>query len=280
MIDMERSEKYPVVLTVAGSDSGGCAGIQADIKTFSALGGFGASVATAITAQNTTEVRAVEVLSPAIVRQQLEAVLDDIAVDAVKTGMLPSPEIIEVVAAIIDKYSLRRVVVDPVMVATSGARLTSSAGVGALRELLYPRIMLLTPNIPEAEALSGVDICSESDVRRAAEVLLGQGCRAVVIKGGHLATAEATDVLFSVDAEPMTFSSPRVPSRNTHGTGCTFSSAITAHLALGYELNEAVSAAKEYISAAIAAGQNVATGHGSGPVNHFFDPRGLKIIRE
>jgi hydroxymethylpyrimidine/phosphomethylpyrimidine kinase len=275
MIEMDTTERYPVVLTVAGSDSGGCAGIQADIKTISALGLFGASVITAVTAQNTTGVRAVEVLSPEIVKKQLEAVLDDITVDAVKTGMLPSPEIIEVVAGVIDRYRLPKVVVDPVMVATSGARLTSSSGNDALRELLYPRITLLTPNIPEAEALSGVEIGSEDDVRRAAEVLLARGCRAVLIKGGHFHSAEATDTLFRADAEPVSFASPRLASRNTHGTGCTFSSAIAAYLALGSPLEEAVGRAKEYISTAIDSGKNVRTGHGFGPVNHFFAPLSL-----
>lgn len=263
-------------MTVAGSDSGGCAGIQADIKTISALGLFGASVITAVTAQNTTEVRAVEVLSPDIVRQQLEAVLDDIAVDAVKTGMLPSPGAIEVVARTIDKYGLRRVVVDPVMVATSGARLGDSSTAEALGELLYPRIALLTPNIPEAEALSGVAIRSEQDIRRTAEVLLARGCRAVLIKGGHWQSVVATDTLFRADAEPVSFSSPRTASRNTHGTGCSFSAAVASYMALDFSLEDAVASAKKYIAAAIETGKNVRTGHGFGPVNHFFNPRPLK----
>lgn len=291
--------RYPVALTVAGSDSGGCAGIQADLKTFSALGVFGASAVTAITAQNTREVRSVEVLSPAMVRAQIEAVMDDIAVDALKTGMLPTAGIIEVVSGAIDRYGISRVVVDPVMVATSGARLASAHVLDAARELLYPRITLLTPNIPEAVALSGVAISSSDDIRRAAEILIGQGCPAVLIKGGHFGDSTADDVLFRADGGPVVFPAPRSASRNLHGTGCTFSSAIAACLALGVAteasglasgtgcgvalkspsnpLVNAIAAAKSYISDAIEAGTDAVTGGGAGPVNHFFDPKKLKI---
>ncbi|MDR0415574.1 MAG: bifunctional hydroxymethylpyrimidine kinase/phosphomethylpyrimidine kinase [Prevotellaceae bacterium] len=267
---MSKAKRYTVALTIAGSDSGGCAGIQADIKTFSALGVFGASVITAVTAQNTQEVRAVEALPVGIVRQQLEAVLDDIAVDAVKTGMFPTPETVEAVADAIDRYALRNVVVDPVMVATGGARLAAASIGGVFRSELYRRLTLITPNIPEAETLSGVAIRSESDFRRAAEILLAQGCPAVLIKGGHLTSDASVDILFRSDKEPVSFSSPRVDTINLHGTGCTFSSAIAACLALGQELEAAVRSAKACISSAIQSGSRRTLGKGHGPVNHFW----------
>jgi hydroxymethylpyrimidine/phosphomethylpyrimidine kinase len=267
---MSEAKRYTAALTIAGSDSGGCAGIQADLKTFAAIGVFGASVITSITAQNTQGVRAVEALSPKIIRQQLEAVLDDVAIDAVKTGMLPSPEIIEVVAGVIDRYRLKCVIVDPVMVATSGDRLTLASTAGAFKKELCRRIALITPNVPEAEALSGVSIQADKDFRKAAEVLLAQGCPAVLIKGGHLPSACSVDILFRQDKEPVAFSSPRIRTANLHGTGCTFSAAIAAYCALGRELEPAVKSAKTYISAAILSGSKRTLGKGRGPVNHFF----------
>lgn len=275
---MNQMKRYPAALTVAGSDSGGCAGIQADLKTFSALGVFGASVITAITAQNTTEVRDVEVLSPETVRRQAEAVLDDLAIDAVKTGMLPTPAIIDTVAGVIDRYCPATVIADPVMVATGGARLTATSVAGAFRETLYPRVTLLTPNMPEAEALSGVPVRTEDDFRRAADILLAQGCRAVLIKGGHLASEVATDWLFRQDRAPVAFASPHIPTANLHGTGCTLASAIAACCALGMELEAAVGAAKTYVTSAIRQGSNVRTGRGNGPVNHFFAPKKLETM--
>jgi hydroxymethylpyrimidine/phosphomethylpyrimidine kinase len=270
--------RYPTALTIAGSDSGGCAGIQADLKTFSSIGVFGATVITAITAQNTQEVRAVDVLSPMIVKQQIEAVFDDIIVDAVKTGMLPSAPIIEIVASAIDKYEIPSVVIDPVMVATSGARLTSASTISAFRELLYPRLSLITPNIPEAETLSGIKIKSDKDIYKAADILLAQGCNAVLIKGGHLKSDTSPDILFCKEKEPVLFSSPYINSLNLHGTGCTLASAITAYIALGRDLENAVGLAKSYITSSIYKGKDIVTGKGNGPVNHFFEPQSLKII--
>lgn len=275
---MDQKKRYPTALTIAGSDSGGGAGIQADLKAFSALGVFGTSVITSVTAQNTREVRSVEVLSQEMIRLQLESVLDDITVDSVKTGMLPTRGIIETVAAAIDKYHLKKIVIDPVMVATSGARLTATAIVPAFRELLYKRLLLITPNIPEAEALSGIQIDSEADIYKVGEKLLAEGCHAVLIKGGHLDTPESTDFLFTQSEEIVFFTSARIPSGNLHGTGCTLASAITANLALGQGLKEAVNSAKQYITAAIIAGSEISTGKGDGPVNHFFDPQPLKTI--
>lgn len=270
------SQRYPAALTIAGSDSGGCAGIQADLKTFSSIGVFGASVVTSVTAQNTKEVRAVHPLSADIVRQQTEAVLDDIIIDVVKTGMLPSVEIIEMLASLIDAYNIRTIIVDPVMVATSGARLASSSTASAFRDFLYSRLTLITPNIPEAEALSGLTIQSEKEMYHAGDILLEQGCRSVLIKGGHLRSGQSTDILFQPDRKPLLFSSPRINSGNLHGTGCSFSSAIAAYMALGNELENAVSFAKSYISSAIYYGKDAITGKGYGPVNHFFEPQSLK----
>ena len=275
-----KEKRYPTALTIAGSDSGGCAGIQADLKTFSALGVYGASVITAVTAQNTQEVRAVEILSPTIIRQQAEAVLDDIIVDAVKTGMLPTPEIIETVAALIDRYNLKNVIVDPVMVATTGARLADSDIAEAFRKYLYPRAMLITPNIPEAEALTGIQIQTEKDFQKAADIMLEQGCQAVLIKGGHFATDESTDILFGPQKETSTvMNSSRIESKNLHGTGCTFSSAIAANIALGWDLVNAVRRAKMYIFLAIKNGSGLSTGKGYGPVNHLFNPKRLKKLK-
>ena len=270
-----RTKRYPTVLTIAGSDSGGCAGIQADLKAISALGVFATSAITAITSQNTTEVRHIEPLPVKAVRHQIEAVLDDIVVDAIKTGMLPSPAIIEAVASAVDKYRIRTLVVDPVMVTTSGTRLVAPEILDALRGSLYGRLTLLTPNLPEAEVLSGIAIRNENTLREAAEKLLSEGCAAVLIKGGHATSADATDTLFRPDREPVVFSTLRIASPNLHGTGCTFASAIAALLALGHNLEQAIGLAKTYISAAIAAGANIRTGHGAGPVNHFFDPKPL-----
>lgn len=276
---MKKIRRYPTALTIAGSDSGGCARIQADLKTFSSLGVFVASVITAITAQNTAEVRAVEVLSTEIIKKQLEAVLDDMTVDVIKTGMLPSIEIIELVASIIERYNLPSVIVDPVMVATSGARLASTSIVSAFNNYLYPRITLITPNLPEAEALSGIKIHSEKDIYTAAEILLSQGCPAVLIKGGHSQSPDSTDILFTANTEPVRFSSARINSCNLHGTGCTYSSAIAAYISLDYNIEDAIRLAKNYISSAIKAGQNITTGKGYGPVNHFLEPQSLKIKR-
>lgn len=273
-------QRYPTALTIAGSDSGGCAGIQADLKTLSALGVFGASVITAVTAQNTQEVRAIETVSPAIVREQAEAVLDDITVDAVKTGMLPVPEIIETVASLIDRYNLEKVIVDPVMVATSGARLTDSGTAEAFRKYLFARAMLITPNISEAEALSGIPIQTEADFQKAAAIMLEQGCRAVLIKGGHFSTEKSTDIFFSPQKRTgVVFNSDYIVSENLHGTGCTLSSAIAAYLALGKNLENAVRLAKAYTYFAILSGCEFITGKGHGPVNHFFNPKRYRECR-
>lgn len=272
---MEQKQTYLAALTIAGSDCGGGAGIQADLKTFSSLGLYGTSVITAITAQNTCQVRGIELLSTDIVRQQIESVLDDITIHVVKTGMLPTPEIVETVAWAVDTYHLPFLVVDPVMKSTSGSPLTRTNVSFAFRDLLYKRLTVITPNIIEASCLSGVFIRKLSDVHRAAEVLLEQGCRAVLIKGGHMVGEEAVDMLFTPDNPMVSYSSDFIKTRNLHGTGCTLSSAIASYLAQGYDLPQAVGLAKEYVTSAILAGKDVSTGQGNGPLNHFFNPRVL-----
>jgi hydroxymethylpyrimidine/phosphomethylpyrimidine kinase len=255
-------------LTIAGSDSGGGAGIQADLKTFAALGVYGTSAITAVTAQNTVGVTAVHVLPADMVIAQIEAVAADIHVAATKTGMLATAAIVEAVAATIAELDLPLVVVDPVMLAKSGDRLLDEDAVTAITRELLRRAHVVTPNIPEAEVLSGgLSIRTLEDVREAARRIHGRGAHAVVIKGGHGEGAELVDVLF--DGHTFTeFRTPRIDTRNTHGTGCTFASAIAAHLALGHPLVEATRLAQEYVAGAIR--HALAIGHGHGPLDHFW----------
>jgi hydroxymethylpyrimidine/phosphomethylpyrimidine kinase len=256
----------PSVLTIAGSDSSAGAGIQADLKTFAALGVYGTCAITAITAQNTLGVSAVQEMPPGIVAAQIDAVVTDIRPDAVKTGMLASAPIIEVVAAKVREHGLPNLVVDPVMVAKSGDHLLREDAVAALRELLLPLATVVTPNLPEAEALTGRPVRSEEDVRRAAEEIVGLGARAVVVKGGHRESAEAVDVLYDGSAF-REYSAPRIETTSTHGTGCTFASAIAACLARGMPLADAVAEAKAYLTEALRRAYPIGGGHG--PVHHF-----------
>jgi hydroxymethylpyrimidine/phosphomethylpyrimidine kinase len=259
----------PIALTIAGSDSGGGAGIQADLKTFSALGVYGASVITALTAQNTVGVQAIHDVPADFIGAQMDSVFSDLDIAAVKIGMLSQPAVIEAVAAGLDRHRARQVVLDPVMVAASGDRLLNPAAMAALVGLLLPRALVITPNMPEAAALLDEPIASdEAGMRRQAEALLKLGARAVLLKGGHGDGPASTDVLVTPDGERL-FSAPRIPSRNSHGTGCTLSSAITAGLAKGLPLDEAVAAAKAYVTAAIAAADRLRVGQGHGPTHHF-----------
>lgn len=258
----------PIALTIAGSDSGGGAGIQADLKTFSALGAYGASVLTAVTAQNTRTVSAVELLSPALITAQLEAVFADLPPHAVKIGMLGNADNTEAVAAFLRRHAGTPVVVDPVMVAKSGDKLLHDSAIAALRDELLPLATLITPNLPEAGVLLGRNIDDAQAMTRAAEELLALGCRAVLLKGGHLAGAHSND-LFTDGVQTLWLPAPRHPGRNTHGTGCTLSSAVTAHLAHGHALPDAVTRSKAYIQAAIAAADTLHIGQGHGPVHHF-----------
>jgi hydroxymethylpyrimidine/phosphomethylpyrimidine kinase len=258
--------KPAVALTIAGSDSGGGAGIQADLKTFAALGVHGVSAVTAITAQNTVDVTDILELPTSLIRAQIDAVATDIGVDAAKTGMLSSTEIIEAVAKAVQLYGIQLLVVDPVMVAKGGARLLRDDAIGALRSRLLPLAAVLTPNIPEAEVLLGRSIASLDDRRDAARDLLELGPRAVVVKGGH-AEGDAVDVYWD-GAELVELSAKRIDTTNTHGSGCVFSAAITARLAMGRTPIDAVRDAKQFITNAIEFSLDL--GHGHGPVNPMF----------
>ena len=259
----------PIAVTIAGSDSSGGAGIQADLKTFSALGVYGASVIAALTAQNTRGVQGIHDVPPAFVTQQIDSVFSDLSVAAVKIGMLSRPETIEAVADGLARHRARNVVLDPVMVATSGDRLLAPEAVDALRERLIPAALIITPNLPEAAALlDEAEARSEDEMRTQGERLLALGATAVLIKGGHGEAPESVDIL--VERLGTTrLPAPRIATRNTHGTGCTLSSAIAAGLAKGLSLHDAVAAAKAYVTAAIAASERLTIGHGSGPVHHF-----------
>ncbi|MFG1432222.1 bifunctional hydroxymethylpyrimidine kinase/phosphomethylpyrimidine kinase [Xanthobacter sp. V2C-8] len=260
----------PIALTIAGSDSSGGAGIQADLKTFSALGVYGASVITALTAQNTLGVTAIHDVPDDFIGAQMDAVFGDLAVKAVKIGMLSRPGAIRAVAAGLDRHGARPVVLDPVMVAASGARLLADEAVATLIADLLPRADLITPNLPEAAALLGVSPAADEDEMHAQALrLMAAGARAVLMKGGHGVGTESVDLLVTPSGVSR-FAAPRHATRNTHGTGCTLSSAIAARLALGDDLVSAVAAAKAYITGAIDAADRLAVGSGHGPVHHFF----------
>ena len=259
-------QKIPTALTIAGSDSGGGAGIQADLKTFAALGVYGASVITAITAQNTRTVSKILELPPALVAAQIDAVAEDLTIQAFKTGMIANAAIIEIVAAKVREHQLKNLVVDPVMVAKSGALLLRKSAVEALRRRLVPLATVVTPNIPEAETLSGLRLTSEKAIREAAKKILDMGAQSVVIKGGHR-RGPAVDVFYD-GKKFLPLTAPRIKTRHTHGTGCTFSAAITAYLAQGFDLERAVALSKRYITEAIKAAFPIGSGHS--PVHHFY----------
>ena len=269
--------EYPRVLSIAGSDSGGGAGIQADLKTFAALGCYGMTAITALTAQNTMGVRAIHGVPPQMLRDQIDAVVEDIGVHAVKIGMLHAPEIVHTVAEAIDRHSLQHVVLDPVMVATSGAVLIDNPAIAALVKELFGRAVVVTPNLDEASLLVGRKLNSEQDMEAAAHELLAKGANAVLLKGGHLAGEVVSDLLIAKDGIPHWMRAARIHSANTHGTGCTLSSAIAAHLALGHSLVNSVEAARSYIRLALEAGAKVRTGAGSGPLNHSHAPHAMLL---
>jgi hydroxymethylpyrimidine/phosphomethylpyrimidine kinase len=274
---IERIHHYPRVLSIAGSDSGGGAGIQADLKTFAALGCFGMTAITALTAQNTCGVRAIHGVPPDMLRDQIDAVLDDIGVDAVKIGMLHAPDIVRTVAQAIDRHHMPHVVFDPVMVATSGAKLIDDEAISVLVAEMFPRAALITPNLDEAGLLVGRPLASVQDMAQAAQVLLDRGARAVLLKGGHLPGDTVVDLLITGASEPLWMEAPRIHSANTHGTGCTLSSAVAAQLALGLTLADAVQQARVFVRHALEAGASVKTGQGSGPLNHGFAPVAMRL---
>ncbi len=267
--DPLQGTKTPIALTIAGSDSGGGAGIQADLKSFSALGVYAASVITALTAQNTLGVQGIHDIPAEFVARQMDSVFSDLAVGAVKIGMLSVPETIEAVAAGLARHFAGPVVLDPVMVATSGDTLLSERAIHTLKTRLLPRADLLTPNLAEAARLLETTIArGEPAMLAQAKALLAMGARAVLMKGGHGEGPEAVDLLVR-PGETQRFATPRIATRNTHGTGCTLSSAIAAGLAKGFALPEAVGAAKAYVQAAIEAADRLEIGHGHGPTHHF-----------
>ncbi len=269
--------KYISTLTIAGSDSCGGAGLQADIKTMSALGCYACSVVTAVTAQDTTGVRCVVDMSADLVERQLCAVMCDIRPSAIKTGMLGDANVVAAIADTLSSFPRVPLVVDPIIAATSGDSLMQQGTLQVLVDRLIPLASLLTPNLPEAETLAGMSIRSAGDIHKAAQRILDFGCQAVFIKGGHASGKTKTDWLFTQSGVIKSFSAQTITTLNTHGTGCTLSAAITAYLARGLDLVCAVDKGKRYLSQAIKAGAEVTTGHGHGPLNHFFHPQKLII---
>ena len=265
--------RYNTVLTIAGSDSGGGAGIQADIKTISALGCYAASAITAITVQNTLGVQAVHPVPLDILRGQIDAVLSDIGADAIKIGMLHSSEVVNLVAEMIEKYQIRNIVLDPVMVSTSGHRLIEEDAVEVIKTRLMPLARVITPNVPEAEILAGCKIAGEDEFEAIARRLSDNGNVSVLMKAGHLSGDSLVDYFYNVEDDTITrLQSKRVQTKNTHGTGCTLSSAFAASLAKGENLTDAAILAKRYIEQGIISGAEYEIGKGHGPVNHGFDP--------
>ena len=276
---MNSKKTYPVVLSIAGSDSSGGAGIQADLKTFSALGVYGATAITAITAQNTLGVHSQLALTPEIVYEQIIAVIDDIHPQAIKIGMLSNTKIVSAVADALSKYSIP-IILDPVIVSSSGHRLLSIDAIDAIKERLLPMATLLTPNIPEMIALTNMPLASDKEKIEAAQLLTNYVINAILLKGGHEEGETKRDILFikSKDEIQISYlSSPTINTNNIHGTGCTLSSAIAAFIARGLSLEEAIDKAKEYITDAIRHGADIKIGKGYGPVNHSFNPLKMMI---
>ncbi len=264
-------KKYNRVLTIAGSDSGGGAGIQADIKAISAMGCYAASAITAITVQNTIGVQAVHPVPLDILKGQIDAVLSDIGADAIKIGMLHSAEVVHLVADKLEKYRIKNVVLDPVMVSTSGHRLIEENAVEVIKKRLIPLVRVITPNIPEAEILAGCSISSEEDFTDVVQKISNDGRISVLMKAGHLEGDNLVDFFYNIEDGTMTqLPSKRVHTRNTHGTGCTLSSAFAAALAKGEDLTAAAISAKKYIERAIISGADYEIGCGHGPVDHFW----------
>ena len=270
-------KSYFRVLTIAGSDSGGGAGIQADIKTISAMGCYASSAITAVTVQNTLGVQAVHPIPLDILEGQIDAILSDIGADAIKIGMLHSTKVVNLVAEMIEKYGIRNVVLDPVMVSTSGHKLIEDDAIESIKNRLIPLSRVITPNIPEAEILSGCKISSDQDFEQIAKKLSFNKSVSVLLKAGHLDNDCLVDYFYNVEDNTITLlPSKRVQTKNTHGTGCTLSSAFASALARGEDLTAASKSAKKYIEQAIVSGAEYEIGHGHGPVNHGFNP--LKML--
>jgi hydroxymethylpyrimidine/phosphomethylpyrimidine kinase len=266
---------YPSVLTIAGFDGSGGAGIQADIKTFSALGCYATSVLTALPVQNTRGVRKIYPIPVEAVADQIDAIMEDIFPNAIKIGMVHTPALVETIANSLKKYKKVPVVFDPVMVATSGHRLIEEETISSIIDELLPLTAIITPNMDEAAILAKMQVTTPDDMLVAGKRILELGCKNLLLKGGHQETARITSFFFEKDGSYKTFETEKFNTNNTHGSGCTLSSAIAACLALGKSLEEAVSLGQEYVFEAIRAGKDVQTGKGNGPLNHFFNPQKL-----
>lgn len=274
-------KKYHSVLTIAGSDCSGGAGIQADIKAISALGGYAASAITAITVQNTCGVTGIHPVPASYVKAQIEAVMTDIKPSAIKIGMINDVEIVKAIAESIKKYKPKFVVFDPVMVSTSGCKLIEDKAIEAIKEELIPLSTIITPNLSEAMVLTGDSISDAASMTAAGNKILESGCGAVLIKGGHLEGNDMCDVLcIKGENTPYIYTASKISSKNTHGTGCTLSSSIATYLALGETLREAVRKAKDYVHKGILNGKDVCIGSGHGPLNHFYSPVPMHIFNE
>lgn len=272
---MNKKYTYPSVLTIAGFDGSGGAGIQADIKTFSALGCFATSVLTALPVQNTTGVRSIYPIPYQAVAEQIEAIMDDIFPDAIKIGMVHTAELVSTIVSTLKKYPAVPLVFDPVMVATSGHKLIENATIQAIIEKLFPLAAIITPNMDEAAILAEMPVNTLDDMYAAGEKILRLGCKSVLLKGGHLNTPKITSLYFDGAGRIHSFEFEKFPTNNTHGSGCTLSSAIAAYQAQGKNLFEAVSLGQTYVHQAIKHGADVAIGKGNGPLNHFFNPQKL-----
>lgn len=270
-------KRYPTVLTIAGSDSGGGAGIQADIKTISALGAYATTAVTAVTAQNTLGVTDIHVIPSSVVEAQIRTIMDDMPPAAIKTGMIAGKGQVFAIATALLSYPATPLIVDPVMSASTGQVLSEEGIHEALQQCLFPMATLVTPNLKEASLLTGLKVTDLPSMQQAAARILAMGARAVLVKGGHLKnTAELYDVFMDAAGAEHVFHAPRIDSKNLHGTGCTLSSAIATLLAKGLPLKEAIAEAKNYMNQAIEAGREVISGEGAGPLNHFFNPLPLK----
>lgn len=272
-----KSYTYPSVLTIAGSDSGGGAGIQGDIKTISSLGCFATTAITAITVQNTVGVTGIHSIPAVIVKGQIEAILTDIIPAAIKIGMVHTLELVETIALALQPYPHIPMILDPVMVATSGDKLMAENTIAGMKAYLFPMAALVTPNLDEAAILAGLPIHDVAGMHTAGIRIMQLGCKALLLKGGHLKTGKLTSLYFSSDGTVEEFHYERIDTKNTHGSGCTLSSAIAAFLALGMNLRDAVAQAQTYVNQAIINGSDVQTGNGNGPLNHFFNP--LKLTK-
>ena len=270
-----RQYKYPSVLTIAGFDGSGGAGIQADIKTISALGCYATSVLTALPVQNTQGVRNIFSIPVQAVSEQIESILDDIFPDAIKIGMVHTPELVETIVETLAKYKKVPIVFDPVMVATSGHRLIEEETIQTIIEKLFPISDIITPNMDEASILANMEVKTLEDMKIAGKNIKKLGCKHILLKGGHQTTEKITSLFYSDKDDFQTFESLKLNTKNTHGSGCTLSSAIASFIAQGKSMDRAVALAQNYVSEAILEGSNVQTGKGNGPLNHFFNPQKL-----